>query len=87
VPDPARAPNLAEREARGGSARARAASDDGIGFGQLDELASSWGSIAIAVVGLVILAIPALALLQHLREQWLGRPKPTGERRRQLVRG
>jgi hypothetical protein len=88
VPDPARAPNLAEREARGGTARAqRAASDDGIGFGQLDELASSWGSIAIAVVGLVILTIPALALLRHLREQWLGRPKPAGERRRQLVRG
>jgi FecR protein len=88
VAAPARTPELAEREARGGSARAqRAASDDGIGFGQLDDLASSWGSIAIAVVGLVILTIPALALLQHLREQWLGRPKPTGERRRQLVRG
>jgi hypothetical protein len=88
APDAARTPNLAEREPRGGSARTqRAASDDGIDFGQLDELASSWGSIAIAVVGLLILTIPALALLQHLREQWFGRPKPTGERRRQLVRG
>lgn len=85
---PAGAHTRSGREARDGSARERpAASDDWIDFDRLDELASSWGSIAIAAVGLFILTIPALALLQHLREQWLGRPKPTGQRRRQLVRG
>jgi hypothetical protein len=88
TPDPAQARNRVERERRGGSARPNpASSEDGLGFGPLDELASSWGSLAIAVVGLLVLTIPALALLQHLREQWLGRPKPTGERRRRLVRG
>lgn len=74
--------------ARGGSAREKPASSDaGIDFGRLDELASSWGFIAIAAVGLLILTIPVLVLLQHLREQWLGRSRPTGQRRRQLVRG
>jgi hypothetical protein len=56
-------------------------------FGKLDELASSWKFIAIATVGLLLLTIPALVLLQHLREQRSGRPTPTGQRRRQLVRG
>jgi hypothetical protein len=86
--DPAQTRDRVERERRVGSARANpATSEDGLDFGPLDELASSWGSLAIAAVGLLILTIPALALLQHLREQWLGRPKPTGERRRRLVRG
>ena len=35
----------------------------------------------------LLLTIPAMALLQHLREQRSGRPAPTGQRRRQLVRG
>jgi hypothetical protein len=88
APEPTQTRTRAERERRGGSARAQpATSDDGLAFGQLDDLASSWGSLAIAAVGLLVLTIPALALLQHLREQWLGRPKPTGERRRRLVRG
>jgi FecR protein len=89
APDPAEMRNAADRGTRGGSARGKPASSDaGIDFGRLDELASSWGSIAIAAVGLLILTIPALALLQHLREQWLGgRPRPKGQRRRQLVRG
>jgi hypothetical protein len=88
APEPAQTRTRAERERHSGSARAQpAASDDGLAFGQLDDLASSWGSLAIAAVGLLVLTIPALALLQHLREQWLGRPKPTGERRRRLVRG
>jgi FecR protein len=87
-PDPAQTRNRVERERHGGSARAKpATSEDGLDLGPLDELASSWGSLAIAAVGLLVLTIPALALLQHLREQWLGRPKPTGERRRRLVRG
>jgi hypothetical protein len=86
TPDPAQTHSRTQAERRGGSAGAQS-SDEGLVLGQLDDLASSWGSIAIALVGLVILTIPALALLQHLREQWLGRPKPTGERRRQLVRG
>jgi hypothetical protein len=86
TPDPAQNQSRTQAERRGGSARAQSP-DEGLVLGQLDDLASSWGSIAIALVGLVILTIPALALLQHLREQWLGRPKPTGERRRQLVRG
>jgi FecR protein len=86
--DSARTPDLAETEARSGSARAkRAASDDWIDFGPLDELAASWGSIAIVAVGVVILAIAALALVQRRREQWSGQPKPTAQRRRQLVRG
>ena len=86
--DPTQTRHRREGEPRGGGVRAQpATSDDGIVFGQLDELASSWGSIAIAAVGLLILTIPALALLHHLREQWSGRPKPTGQRRRQLVRG
>lgn len=88
APDSAQGPDRVDRDARGGSARAKPATSDGmIDLGQLDELASSWDSIAIAAVGFVILAIPVLALLQHLREQWFGRPKPKGERRRQLVRG
>jgi hypothetical protein len=88
APEPAQTRNRVERERRGGSARANSAtSDDGLVFGQLDELASSWGSLAIAAVGLLVLTIPVLALLQHLREQWSGRPKSTGERRRRLVRG
>jgi hypothetical protein len=86
TPDPAQNQSRTQAERRGGSAGAQSP-DEGLVLGQLDDLASSWGSIAIALVGLVILTIPALALLQHLREQWLGRPKPTGERRRQLVRG
>ena len=86
--DPAQTRNRVETERRGGSARAKpATSDDGLAFGQLDDLASSWGSLAIAAVGLLVLTIPALALLQHLREQWSGGPKSTGERRRRLVRG
>jgi FecR protein len=86
--DPGQTRNRVERERRGGSARTNpATSEDGLDFGPLDELALSWGSLAIAAIGLLILTIPALALLQHLREQWLGRPKPTGERRRRLVRG
>jgi FecR protein len=88
APDPAQTRNRVERERRGGSPRAKpATSDDGLAFGQLDDLASSWGSLAIAAVGFLVLTIPALALLQHLREQWLGGPKSTGERRRRLVRG
>ncbi|HEX2477775.1 MAG TPA: FecR family protein [Geminicoccaceae bacterium] len=88
APDAAQTRDRAEREARGGSARAQpASSDDGIGFGQLDELASSWGSIALVAVGVVILAIAALALMQRRRQQWSGQPKPTAQRRRQLVRG
>ena len=88
APDPAQTRNRVERERHGGSARAKpATSDDGLAFGQLDDLASSWGSLAIAAVGFLVLTIPALALLQHLREQWLGGPKSTGERRRRLVRG
>ena len=67
--------------------RARPSSESGFDFGRLDELALSWRNIAIAAVGLLLLTIPALVLLQHLREQWLGRPRPKGQRRRQLVRG
>jgi hypothetical protein len=86
--DSAGAPDLAETEARGGSARAkRAASDDRIDLGPLDELTASWGSIALVAVGVVIVAIAALALVQRRRAQWSGEPKPTAQRRRQLVRG
>jgi hypothetical protein len=87
APDPAQTRKRAEGEPRG-SARAKpAAADGGVDFGPFDELASSWGPIAIAAVGLLILTIPALARLRHRREQSSGRPEPTGQRRRQLIRG
>ncbi len=57
------------------------------GFGWLDELASSWGYLAMIGVGLVILAIPGLAFLQNLRAQLRGQSQPEGRRRRELVRG
>jgi hypothetical protein len=86
-PEPAETRSRVD-SAQSGNVRGKpSASDPAIDFGQLDELASSWGSVAIAAVGLLILTIPALALLQHLREQWLGRPRPKGQRRRELVRG
>jgi FecR protein len=56
-------------------------------FGWLDELASSWGYVAIAGVAFLILTIPCLALLQNLRQQWRSRPRAKGRRRRELVRG
>jgi hypothetical protein len=56
-------------------------------LGRLDELAASWSTLAIAVVALLILTIPVLALLHNLREQWLGRAGAKGRRRRELVRG
>ena len=56
-------------------------------FGWIDELASSWGHLAIAGVALLILTIPGLALLQNLRQQWRSRPRAKGRRRRELVRG
>lgn len=56
-------------------------------YGWVDELASSWAYVAIAGVSLLILAIPGLALLQNLREQWRSRPRAKGRRRRELVRG
>lgn len=89
VPDPAQTPDPAETEVRGGGARpTRAASDDGIHFGPLGELAGGpWGSIAILAVGALILAIAALALVQRWRERWSGQPNPPAQRRRQLVRG
>jgi hypothetical protein len=57
------------------------------GFGWLDELASSWGYLAIIGVLLLILAIPGLAFLQNLRAQWRGQNQAEGRRRRELVRG
>jgi hypothetical protein len=57
------------------------------GFGWLDELASSWGYLAIVGVLLLILAIPGLAFLQNLRAQWRGQSQAEGRRRRELVRG
>ena len=88
APDPAWTPDPAESESRGGSARATpAASDDWIDLGPLGKLAASWGSIAIVAVGVLILAIPVLALLQRRHDRWSGQPKPTAQRRRQLVRG
>jgi hypothetical protein len=56
-------------------------------YGWIDELASSWAYVAIAGVALLIVAIPGLALLQNLREQWRSRPRAKGRRRRELVRG
>jgi hypothetical protein len=56
-------------------------------FGWLDELASSWGYVAIAGMAFLILTIPCLALLQNLRQQWRSRPSAKGRRRRELVRG
>jgi hypothetical protein len=56
-------------------------------FGWIDDLASSWGYLAMAGVALLILTIPGLALLQNLRQQWRSRPKAKGRRRRELVRG
>jgi hypothetical protein len=57
------------------------------GFGWLDELASSWGYLAIIGVLLLILAIPGFAFLQNLRAQWRGPSQAEGRRRRELVRG
>ena len=59
----------------------------GKGFGWLDELASSWGYLAIIGVVLLVLAIPGLAFLQNLRAQWQGPSQAEGRRRRELVRG
>jgi hypothetical protein len=59
----------------------------GTGFGWLDDLAASWAHVAIAGVALLMLTIPGLALVQNLREQWRSRPRTTGRRRRELVRG
>jgi ferric-dicitrate binding protein FerR (iron transport regulator) len=88
APAPTPTPDLAEGEARSDSARATpAASDDWIDLGPLDELAGSWGSIAIVAVVVLILGIAALALLQRQRERWSGQPNVTAQRRRQLVRG
>jgi hypothetical protein len=75
-----RTPDRAERTARP-SHRV------GKGFGWLDELASSWGYLAILGVMLVVLAVPGLAFLQNLRAQWRGPSQAEGRRRRELVRG
>jgi hypothetical protein len=56
-------------------------------LGWLDELASSWATLAIAAVALLILTIPGLVLLHNLREHWQGRAGAKGRRRRELVRG
>ena len=56
-------------------------------FAWLDKLAASWGYVVFAGVALLILTIPALALLQNLREHWRSRPTHKGRRRRELVRG
>jgi len=92
IPGPPRPPEAAttrsQLERTRDSARAKPASSERrFDLRRLDELAMSWGNIAMVAVGLILLTIPALVLLQHLREQWLGRPRPKGERRRQLVRG
>ena len=80
APSPMRTRDRAERAARP-SHRA------GKGFGWLDELASSWGYLAIIGVTLLVLAIPGLAFLQNLRAQWRGQSQAEGRRRRELVRG
>lgn len=86
-PDPRDTRTRVDRP-RGSSAQAkRSSSDAWTDFGRLDELASSWGFIAIAAVALFILTIPVLVLLNYVRERWLDRAGPTGQRRRQLVRG
>jgi hypothetical protein len=73
---------------RGRGSRAAASSRrTETGFGWLDEMAASWSHVAIAAVALIILTIPGLALLQHLRQQWRSRPRAKGRRRRELVRG
>jgi len=56
-------------------------------LGWLDELATSWATLAIVAVALLILTIPVLVLLHNLREQWQGRAGAKGRRRRELVRG
>ena len=66
---------------------ARPSQRAGKGFGWLDELASSWGYLAIIGVLLLVLAIPGLAFLQNLRAQWRGPSQAEGRRRRELVRG
>ena len=66
---------------------ARPSQRTGKGFGWLDELASSWGYLAIIGVTLLVLAIPGLAFLQNLRAQWRGQSQAEGRRRRELVRG
>jgi FecR protein len=71
---------------RGGPAAPRSPRTE-TDVGWLDELASSWGYVAIAGVAFLILTIPCLALLQNLRQQWRSRPRAKGRRRRELVRG
>jgi hypothetical protein len=66
---------------------ARSSQRAGKGFGWLDELASSWGYLAIIGVLLLVLAVPGLAFLQNLRAQWRGPSQAEGRRRRELVRG
>jgi hypothetical protein len=56
-------------------------------LGWLDHWASSWTWTAFLAAALVFLAIPALALVHHLREQWRDRPAARGRRRRELIRG
>jgi hypothetical protein len=53
----------------------------------LDDWASSWTWVIIGGVTLLFLTIPALALVNHLREQWRDRPAARGRRRRELIRG
>lgn len=86
APQPVATVGRGER-ARDSASGRTGSSSTGFDLGRLDELAMSWGNAAIAAVALLLLTIPALVLVHHVREQWLRRPKPTGERRRQLVRG
>jgi hypothetical protein len=85
--DPARAGIQSERTHGGGGRAAPPSRRTETGFGWLDQVASSWGYLAVAGVALLILTIPVLALLQNLRQQWRSRPKAKGRRRRELVRG
>jgi hypothetical protein len=66
---------------------ARPSQRAGTGFGWLDELASSWGYLAVIGATLLVLAIPGLAFLQNLRAQSRGQNQAEGRRRRELVRG
>jgi FecR protein len=85
--DPAAARAQSDRTRAGGERAARPSRRPGNGFGWLDDLASSWGYLAIIGVALLILAIPGRAFLRNLRAQMRDQSGAQGRRRRELVRG